>query len=39
MHLTGHEWWGLVHGMGFGAIFPLAFAGGLAGVSTASGPA
>lgn len=32
MHLTGHEWWGLVHGMGFGAVFLLAFAGGLAGL-------
>jgi hypothetical protein len=27
---TNHEWWGLIHGMGFGALFLLAFAGGLA---------
>lgn len=32
MHLTDREWWGLVHGMGFGAVFLLAFAGGLAGL-------
>src|SRR6266498_1502905 len=32
MHLTGREWWGLIHGMGFGAVFLLAFAGGLAGL-------
>jgi hypothetical protein len=32
MHLTTHEWWGLIHGMGFGAVFLLAFAGGLAGL-------
>ncbi len=32
MHLSNHEWWGLVHGMGFGAVFLLAFAGGLAGL-------
>jgi len=32
MHLTNQEWWGLVHGMGFGALFLLAFAGGLAGL-------
>ncbi|HEY5987049.1 MAG TPA: hypothetical protein VIV12_11845 [Streptosporangiaceae bacterium] len=32
MHLSNHEWWGLVHGMGFGALFLLAFAGGLAGL-------
>jgi hypothetical protein len=32
MHLTGKEWWGLIHGMGFGAVFLLAFAGGLAGL-------
>jgi O-antigen ligase len=32
MHLSNHEWWGLIHGMGFGALFLLAFAGGLAGL-------
>jgi hypothetical protein len=32
MHLTDKEWWGLIHGMGFGALFLLAFAGGLAGL-------
>ena len=32
MHLTNQEWWGLVHGMGFGALFLLAFAGALAGL-------
>jgi hypothetical protein len=32
MSLTNHEWWGLIHGMGFGAVFLLAFAGGLAGL-------
>jgi hypothetical protein len=32
MHLTNQEWWGLIHGMGFGALFLLAFAGGLAGL-------
>jgi hypothetical protein len=32
MHLSNHEWWGLIHGMGFGAVFLLAFAGGLAGL-------
>lgn len=32
MHLTDKEWWGLVHGMGFGALFLLAFAGGIAGL-------
>jgi hypothetical protein len=32
MHLSGHEWWGLIHGMVFGAVFLLAFAGGLAGL-------
>jgi hypothetical protein len=32
MHLSNHEWWGLVHGMGFGALFLLAFSGGLAGL-------
>ncbi len=32
MSLTGREFWTLVHGMGFGALFLLAFAGGLAGL-------
>lgn len=32
MHFTGEELWTLVHGMGFGALFLLAFAGGLAGL-------
>jgi hypothetical protein len=32
MHLTDREWWGLIHGMGFGALFLLAFAGALAGL-------
>ncbi len=32
MHLTNREWWGLIHGMIFGAVFLLAFAGGLAGL-------
>lgn len=32
MSFTAREWWGLVHGMGFGALFLLAFAGGLAGL-------
>jgi hypothetical protein len=32
MHFTAREWWTLVHGMGFGAVFLLAFAGGLAGL-------
>lgn len=32
MQLTDREWWGLIHGMGFGAVFLLAFAGGLAGL-------
>ena len=30
MSFTGREWWGLIHGMGLGALFLLAFAGGLA---------
>jgi len=30
MHLSSHEWWGLIHGMVLGALFLLAFAGGLA---------
>ena len=29
MKLTAHEWWAVVHGMGLGAVFLLAFAGGL----------
>jgi hypothetical protein len=32
MELTSREWWGVIHGMGFGAVFLLAFAGGLAGL-------
>ena len=32
MEVTGKELWTIVHGMGFGAIFLLAFAGGLAGL-------
>ena len=32
MHFTNREWWTLIHGMGFGAVFLLAFAGGLAGL-------
>ncbi|MFN8590111.1 MAG: hypothetical protein U0031_01535 [Thermomicrobiales bacterium] len=31
MSLTGREFWTLVHGMGLGALFLLAFGGGLAG--------
>lgn len=31
MELTTREWWGIVHGMGLGALFLLTFAGGLAG--------
>jgi hypothetical protein len=30
MHFTDREWWTLIHGMVFGAVFLLAFAGGLA---------
>ena len=30
MHLSGREWWAIVHGMALGALFLLAFAGGLA---------
>jgi hypothetical protein len=30
--MTDREIWGLIHGMGFGALFLLAFAGGLAGL-------
>ena len=32
MHITDREFWTLVHGMGFGAAYLLAFAGGLAGL-------
>lgn len=32
MNLTDREFWGLVHGMGLGALFLLAFGGGLAGL-------
>jgi hypothetical protein len=32
MHLTHREWWTLVHGMILGALFLLAFSGGLAGL-------
>ena len=32
MQLTGREFWGLVHGMGLGALFLLAFGGGVAGL-------
>lgn len=32
MSFTDREWWTLIHGMGFGALFLLAFAGGLAGL-------
>lgn len=32
MNFTSREWWTLIHGMGFGALFLLAFAGGLAGL-------
>lgn len=32
MEVTNHAFWALVHGMGFGAAFLLAFAGGLAGL-------
>lgn len=32
MEITGREFWTLVHGMGFGAAYLLAFAGGLAGL-------
>jgi hypothetical protein len=30
MHLTSREWWAVIHGMALGALFLLAFAGGLA---------
>ena len=32
MSFTYREWWGLIHGMGLGALFLLAFGGGLAGL-------
>ncbi len=32
MSFSYREWWGLIHGMGLGALFLLAFAGGLAGL-------
>jgi hypothetical protein len=32
MSLTDRETWGLIHGMGLGALFLLSFAGGLAGL-------
>jgi hypothetical protein len=32
MHLTEREWWTLIHGMILGALFLLAFSGGLAGL-------
>jgi hypothetical protein len=32
MHLTDREWWTLIHGMILGALFLLAFSGGLAGL-------
>lgn len=32
MSFTDHEFWTVIHGMGFGAVFLLAFAGGLAGL-------
>jgi hypothetical protein len=32
MSFTYREWWGLIHGMGLGALFLVAFAGGLAGL-------
>ena len=32
MSFTYREWWGLIHGMGLGALFLLSFAGGLAGL-------
>jgi hypothetical protein len=32
MHFTDREWWTLLHGMVFGAVFLLAFAGGVAGL-------
>ena len=32
MSLTDREFWGVIHGMGLGALFLLAFAGGFAGL-------
>jgi hypothetical protein len=32
MYLTGREFWGVVHGMVLGAVFLLAYGGGLAGL-------
>lgn len=32
MSMTSREWWALIHGMGLGAVYLLAFAGGLAGL-------
>lgn len=32
MHLSYREWWTLIHGMILGALFLLAFSGGLAGI-------
>jgi len=32
MSVTAREWWAVVHGMGLGTVFLLAFAGGLAGL-------
>jgi hypothetical protein len=32
MSFTDREWWGLIHGMGLGALFLLSFGGGLAGL-------
>jgi len=32
MNITDRELWTLIHGMGFGALFLVAFAGGLAGI-------
>jgi hypothetical protein len=32
MELTNREWWGVIHGMVLGALFLLAYAGGLAGL-------
>lgn len=32
MSFSGREFWTLIHGMGFGSLLLLAFAGGLAGL-------
>lgn len=32
MNFSTREWWGLIHGMGFGAVFLLSFAGAIAGL-------